>query len=95
MRLGISDIDGLVHNFPRDYEVFGKPLPLFSLAPGKAGAAEGILTKEASLNFYKGMRIVNAYLSDMTGRLQLSWYNMPYIKNSLHTGVPYVFRGRV
>ena len=95
LRLGISDVQGLLDYFPRDYEVPEQPKPIYQLENGKTGTVSGVLVKEPSLNFFNGMRIVNAYLADMTGRIQLSWYHLPYIKNSLKTGVPYVFRGRV
>ena len=95
LRLGISDVAGLLDFFPRDYETFGQPKGIYQLEAGKTETVSGVLQKEPVLNFYNGMRIVNVYLSDMTGRLQLSWYNLPYIKNSLKTGVRYVFRGRV
>ncbi|MDO4265754.1 MAG: ATP-dependent DNA helicase RecG [Eubacteriales bacterium] len=94
-RLGISDMEDLLGFYPRDYETFSAPKQLWQLEAGKLETAQGVLVKDASMNYFNGMRIVNAYLSDMTGRLQLSWYNLPYIKNSLHTGVSYVFRGRV
>ena len=95
LRLGISDVQELLDFFPRDYEMQEPPKPLYQLENGRIETVSGVLLKEPSLNFFNGMRIVNAYLSDMTGRLQLSWYHLPYIKNSLKTGVPYVFRGRV
>lgn len=95
LRLGISDVAGLRYFFPRDYETFGQPKGIYQLEAGKTETVSGVLQKEPALNFYNGMRIVNVYLSDMTGRLQLSWYNLPYIKSSLKTGVRYVFRGRV
>lgn len=94
-RLGICDIESLVGHYPRDYETFAPPKPLYALTPGAVETAEGVLSADASLHFYNGRKIVNAYLSDMTGRLQLSWYNLPYIKNSLRAGKHYVFRGRV
>ena len=94
-RLGIYRVEDLLHYYPRDYELYGAPKPLYQLTPGQTEAVEGVLVREPVLNLYRGMRIVNAYLADMTGRLQLSWYNMPYIKGALKTGQRYVFRGRV
>ena len=94
-RLGIYRVEDLLHYYPRDYELYGAPKPLYQLTPGQTEAVEGVLVREPVLNLYRGMRIVNAYLADMTGRLQLSWYNMPYIKGALKIGQRYVFRGRV
>ena len=94
-RLGIFSAEDLICFYPRSYESFDKPKALYELEPGKIQTVEGVLTKDASVNRFNGMTIVNAYLSDMTGRLQLSWYNSPFIKNSLKEGMHLVFRGRV
>ncbi len=94
-RLGIFSAEDLVRFYPRAYESFDKPVPLYELEPGKTMTVEGVLSKDASMNRFRGMTIVNAYIADMTGRLQLSWYNSPFIMNSLKAGAHLVFRGRV
>ena len=94
-RLGIFSAEDLVRYFPRSYESFDKPVPLYELEPGKTMTVEGVLSKDASMNHFNGMTIVNAYIADMTGRLQLSWYNSPFVRNSLREGAHLIFRGRV
>ncbi len=94
-RLGIFSAEDLVKFFPRSYESFDKPVPLYELEPGKTMTVEGVLSKDASMNHFNGMTIVNAYIADMTGRLQLSWYNSPFVRNSLKEGAHLIFRGRV
>jgi len=93
--LGIFCVEDLVGYFPRDYETYEVPKPIYELTPGKIQTVQGTLAKDATVNRFGGLTIVNAYLSDMTGRLQLSWFNLPYIKNSLKAGSTCVFRGRV
>ena len=39
--------------------------------------------------------MVTASISDMTGKLRLVWYHMPYLKNTLKPGSRYIFRGKV
>ncbi|MDO4809117.1 MAG: ATP-dependent DNA helicase RecG [Eubacteriales bacterium] len=94
-RLGIFDGNDLIRTYPRTYETYGSPSPVFSLRPGTIGVVEGELVKDAVLNRFNGLTIVNVYLSDMTGRLQISWFNLPYIKNYLKAGMRFVFRGRI
>lgn len=94
-RLGIFDGDDLIHTYPRTYETYEAPMPIYSLKPGTMGVVAGTLAKDAVLNRFHGLTIVNVYLSDMTGRLQISWFNLPYIKNYLKAGSSYVFRGRI
>ena len=94
-RLGIFTMEDLLTLYPRAYETFEAPQALYALVPGKKAAVQGVLQQDASLNRWNGMTIVNAYLSDMTGRLQLSWYNTPYLRQTLKAGAGYVFRGSV
>ena len=94
-RLGIYRAEDLVRYYPRDYETFEAPVPLHQLTPGSTWTVEAVLTKDAALNRFNGMTIVNQYIADMTGRLQLSWYNAPFIRNSLKAGRHLIFRGRV
>ena len=44
---------------------------------------------------FNRMQLVSAQIRDLTGSLQLAWYNMPYMRSHLKTGEMYVFRGRV
>ena len=39
--------------------------------------------------------MVSAYVRDITGALQLAWYNMPYMRANIKSGQMYVFRGKV
>lgn len=94
-RLGIFSAEDLIGYYPRSYEEFAPPAAIGALTPGQTGTVEGVLQKAASVNRFGGMTIVNAYLSDMTGRLQLSWYNLPYIRQTLVPGAHYIFRGRI
>lgn len=94
-RLGILCVEDLVLYFPREYETYEMPRQLYALEIGKVQTVEGVLTKSPTINRFHGMIIVNASISDMTGHLQLSWFNAPFIRSSLIPGQPYVFRGRV
>ena len=95
VRLGISCAEDMVFYFPRDYEEFEAPREIYALTPGRVGTVLCELRQDAAVNRYNGMVIVNVYISDMTGRLQISWYNMPYIRQKLKAGSRFVFRGRV
>ena len=41
------------------------------------------------------IQMVSAYVRDITGALQLAWYNMPYMRANIKSGQMYVFRGKV
>ena len=58
-------------------------------------AVESVLVKSADLLRLNHMQIVSVQLRDLTGSLQVTWFNMPYMRANLKSGETYVFRGRV
>ena len=50
------------------------------------GAAAGILQKSASVRAFQNKKVITASLRDTTGTLQLTWFNMPFLKNTLQAG---------
>ena len=51
--------------------------------------------KTPSVRRFKNIQVVITDVRDMTGALQLTWYNMPYLRNVLQMGQILIFRGRV
>ena len=60
-----------------------------------AGAAAGVLQKSASVRAFQNKKVITASLRDETGTLQLTWFNMPFLKNTLQAGTYHVFYGKV
>lgn len=94
-KLGVETVGGLIDYYPRDYDAFEEPVPIGQLKAETIGAVAGVLMKPADLLNLKGLQMVTAQLKDLTGSLQLSWFNMPYMRSNLKTGTMYIFRGRV
>ena len=94
-RLGIFTIRDLLTYYPRDYHTYGPPTPVGELKPDMTGAAAGILQKSASVRSFQNKKVITASLRDTTGTLQLTWFNMPFLKNTLQAGTYHVFYGKV
>lgn len=94
-KLGIETVEDLLRHYPRDYDYFADPLPIGQLKENQIGAVACLLAQPAELIRVNHMQMVTAYVRDLTGVLQLSWYHMPYLRTQLKTGTPYIFRGRV
>ena len=56
---------------------------------------EGLLKKDGDVRRFSRVAVTVAELSDGTGSLQLTWYNMPFLRTTLRAGSRFVFRGRV
>ncbi len=94
-RLGIFTVEDLLHNYPRAYHSYEKPVAVGELKLDTAGAVFGILQKDASVRRFQKLQVITVSLRDQTGTLQLIWYNMPFLRNTLQTGTSHVFYGKV
>lgn len=94
-KLGVHTIEDLLHHFPRDYESFGAPLKI-SEAP-----LDTTVTLELSVlsNFqWKKIRqltIGTGMAQDATGKVAITYFNAPYLKNVIRGGNTYLMRGKL
>lgn len=94
-KLHIVTAEDLVRYYPRDYEQFSEPVPLSSAQPEEIVTVEGVLAGNVATRHVRGLSITSFQASCEGGVLHLTYFNMPYLKNSLKRGVPYLFRGRL
>jgi len=94
-KVNIRTVDDLLHYYPRGYDSYKEPCSIGQLKEDEIGTVEGFLQSSAAGRHFGGMSIVTAGISDMTGKLRLVWYHMPYLKNTLKVGSHYIFRGKV
>ena len=93
-RLGIYTVEDLLHDYPRAYDAYEEPVLVGKLQENTTAAVAGQLLKTASVRRFKNIQVIVATVKDMTGSLQLTWYNMPYLRTTLQMGQFLVFRGR-
>lgn len=94
-RAGIENLRDLITHYPRNYEAYEAPVKISALTEGGIFAVTAQLTAPLATRYIRGMSISTALCSDGSDVLALTWFNMPFLKNQLRAGVPYVFRGRV
>ena len=94
-KVGVRTVDDLLHSYPRGYDTFEEPKPMGALEDGTVMAVDGYLKNGVSGHHFGSASMVTASISDMTGKLRLVWYHMPYLKNTLKPGSRYIFRGKV
>ncbi len=94
-KAGIEDLGHLLTYYPRTYERFDRPVPICEVTEGEISAVSARLVEPISTRRIRGLSISTALCSDGDEVLAVTWFNMPYLKNSIHPGIPYVFRGRV
>ena len=94
-RIGIETVQDLLEHYPRDYEEFGMPVPIAQVNEGSVATIEAYLGVTPRLRRVRHLQILNAQVRDSSGTILLTWFNMPFLKNQLHMGTRYLFRGKV
>ena len=94
-KLGVITIDDLLSYYPRAYETYEEPVPIGQLKEQTVMSVASVLSKPPDLLRTGKVQMVSAVIRDLTGTLQLAWFNMPYMRANVKSGQMYVFRGRV
>ena len=92
-KLNIYTAEELVSYYPRDYEQFSEPVPLDEAQDEELVAVEGRIAGNVATRHVRGLSITTFQAACEGGILHLTYFNMPYLKNSLKRDVFYVFRG--
>ncbi len=92
-KLGIYQAEDLLHYYPRDYELYNQSTRISDAAVGERVAIRGIVTGNMALKHVRNLSILNFTVQDNSGTVQMTYFNMPYLKNSLKKGTYYIFRG--
>ncbi len=93
-KLDITTTDDLLVYYPRDYEYFSAPVTLEQAATDEVTAVSGRIRGNIATRHVRGLSIT-AFEMECAGGgiLQMTYFNMPYLKNSLKRDTQYVARG--
>lgn len=93
-KLDITTTDDLLVYYPRDYEYFSDPVTLEQAATDEVTAISGRIRGNIATRHVRGLSIT-AFEMECAGGgiLQMTYFNMPYLKNSLKRDTQYVARG--
>ncbi len=92
-KLHISTAEELVFYYPRDYEQFSEPVSLSGASEGEITAVSGRIIGNMATRHVRSLSITTFQVSCEGGTLHLTYFNMPYLKNSLKRDQVYIFRG--
>lgn len=94
-KLDITTTEELVRYYPRDYEQFAKPVSPDEAPLGEIAAVDGQIVGNVATRHVRGLSITTFQAVCEGIRVHMTYFNMPYLKNSLKRGIPYIFRGRL
>lgn len=94
-RVGVFTMRQLLHYYPRDYDAYQEPAGVGGMKPGGVQAIRGTLTKLPEVKGLRNRSVITVVLIEENRRLQLTWFNMPFLRSSLKPGETYIFRGKI
>lgn len=94
-KLHIENTDQLIHFFPRSYEYFEPASCLKDAAPGEICSIKAMILGRSFTNkHFRGISVQSFIARDENGlELRVTFFNMPYLKNTVKDGMIYIFRG--
>lgn len=94
-KLNITTVGELLAHYPRDYESFDAPTAISDAHPGEVCAVYAAVAGIPNQKKIRNLTILNVNIRDHSGAMQLTFFNMPFLKKTLHPGGFYVFRGLI
>ena len=95
-KLGLRRLSDLLDYFPARYEDRRAIYTVQEAPEGEACCISALIAQSPVLSrIRKGLELVKVQAVDGTGVLHLTFFNQPYLKNTLRPGETYVFFGRV
>lgn len=94
-KLNIETISDLLSFYPRDYDSLQEVVPIVHINTEKICAVRARLTGSIQAKKIRNLVISNAFIADETGKMQVTFFNMPYVSKSIEIGKNYVFRGTI
>lgn len=94
-RLDIDNVRDLLHHFPRDYELFGPPVKIADAPLEEPVTLELTLLSGFQWKKIRQLSIGTGFAADDTGRIAITYFNAPYLKNVLKSGGVYLVRGKL
>ena len=95
-KINVFTVEDLIGHYPRDYETYDAPVSIREASPGSVQAIYGQITAIPNVKKVRNLSILNAILKDGSNdSIQLTFFNMPFLKKVLKPGGFYLFRGLV
>lgn len=96
-KMGVYTVGDILLRFPRNYVQYPAAVPINDITSltetGHAIVAQ--IKQSPQIKSTKRMQLVLLTIGDSGHKMQLIWYRMPYVKNTLTVGHYFVFYGKV
>jgi len=94
-KAGVFSTEDLLSYYPRNYDIFEPPTAIIDIKADTKSAVSGIVIQAPEVKKVRNLTILSLKIRDDSGFLYLTWFNMPFLRNTLKRGTSFIFRGRI
>lgn len=95
-KLGIYNTEDLMRYYPRNYDIYEKPILIDEIDNKLIVAIDGVVTRNLDMKHSKNITILTTNIKDSNNKLiKLTWFNMPFLRTTIKYSMRYIFRGRI
>ncbi|MFZ5366319.1 MAG: ATP-dependent DNA helicase RecG [Patescibacteria group bacterium] len=94
-KLGIKTVEDLIYHFPHRYEDFSLVSDISRVQPGETLTIKGQVLSIKNEYTRSGKKIQKAEVADSTDKIEIVWFNQPFLVKTIKVGEWYNLSGKV
>jgi ATP-dependent DNA helicase RecG len=94
-KLSIETVGDLIRWFPREYDQFHRPIQVRDVKSGEKCAIWAAVVGTVHMRQVRNLLMTEVTVKDTTGSMGLIFFNSPYLRGILKSGIHFIFRGVV
>ncbi len=94
-KMNVFTVGELLEHYPRNYDSYEEIVPISELKVGQVATIEVSLVAALQIKKVRNLTILTGRARDYSGDIMLTWFNMPFLKNTIKMGSHYILRGTV
>jgi len=93
-KMGLLKVSDLISHYPRKWEDFSHFSPISGVSESEKVTLKAHLISISQFRpYHRKLHITNAIFSDDSGNMRVTWFNQPYLMNTLKKGQEYYLSG--
>lgn len=94
-KVGVFTTADLIAHYPRNYDVYDPPVGAKTDPQEGKVAVYGTISQAVEMKKVRNLTVLTTKIQDDSGFLFVTWFNMPFLRNTLKRGSSFVFRGKI
>ncbi len=94
-KCGVKTIGDLLTYYPRCYDGYDAPRKAAEVISGQINSVKLTIVGKVVIRHVRNLSIIAFEAADETGKIKMTYFNAPYLINSLKSGTTHIFRGMV